>query len=329
MITYKDSKLILALGGEKKMNVHCSDRQKKKTAVWKCGCVLYRLQQIDLSRFEKGNIIVKNLRQKRILSDGTVKIYNYHYENIDVFGKGQIHLPVKGKKRHNPNDSNWKIRDGIVYRNEIEQRINNATIRLDRAIKELNSYKKSTEKLETMTTVMDSVKRAMANRKEYEKIKKIEAEKHGSFSCGSIYEINGLIVTDLGEEVRSKNECLFANKLREMNIPYLYEMSIGGGVLPDFTLFVEDKVYFVELFGKLNDEEYREKQKEKIKKYEEMDIFTGGQLVLIDVTMGFSMPIIEGLLREIIENGAPEKMIAGYSRHKYDQIEARKRACFD
>ena len=87
------------------------------------------------------------------------------------------------------------------------------------------------------------------------------------------------------------NECLFANKLREMNIPYLYEMSVGGGVLPDFTLFIEDKVYFVELFGKLNDKVYREKQKEKIKKY--------------------------------------EKMILGYSRCKYDKIEARKRACFD
>lgn len=311
------------------MKVHCSDRQKRKTAVWNCGCVLYRLQEIDLSRFEKGNVIVKNLRQKRILADGTVRIYNYHYENIDVFGKGQIHLPVKGKKRHNPNDSKWKIRDGIVYRNEIEQRIKNATIQLERAIKELNSYKRSTEQLETMASVMDSVKRAMANRKKYEKIKKIEEEKHNYSGCGSVYEINGLIVTDLGEEVRSKNECLFANKLREMNIPYLYEMSVGGGVLPDFTLFIEDKVYFVELFGKLNDKVYREKQKEKIKKYEEMDIFAGGQLVLVDVTMGISMPIIEELLREIIENGAPEKMRLGYSRCKYDKIEARKRACFD
>ena len=302
-----------------------SDRKKIKTEVWKYGCILYRLQQIDLSKFEKGNIIVKHSQQKRVLADGSEKIYTYHYENIDVFGKGQFHLPVRGDKRHNPDDPKWKIRDGIMYRNEIERRINNATAQLEGAVCELNSYKKSTEKLETVAEVLAKVGRAMENWDRCEKDKREDA-KRKNYGYGAMYEIDGLIVTDLGEEVRSKNECLFANKLREMGIPYLYEMSIGGGVLPDFTMFIDEKVYFVELLGKMNDEKYRENLQIKISKYEEMGIHVGGQLVMIDTTMGFSMPVVEKILEEIIENGAPEEIVLGYNRKKHDLIVARKKA---
>ena len=306
------------------MKIHCSDRGKRKAEVWECACLLFRLQQIDLSRFERGNIIVKKSFQKRILSDGSIKVYEYHYENIDIFGKGQIHLPVRGKKRHNPNDPRWRMRDGIRYRNDIEFRIKNATIKLEKAIQELNSYKKSTENLETIEDVMISVRRAMGNKEKYEKIQKEKQRKFGRDFSG--YKIDGLIVTDLGEEVRSKNECLFANKLREMNIPYLYEMSIGGGVVPDFTLFIEDKVYFVELLGMMEKDDYKANQKEKIRKYREMNICMGKQLVLIDVTMGFSTPIIEGILSRIVADSVPEEIVVGFNRKKHDKILARKKA---
>ena len=154
------------------MKVHYSDREKRKVEVWESACLLFRLQQIDLSRFERGNIIVKKSFQKRVLQDGRVKVYEYHYENIDIFGKGQIHLPVRGKKRHNPNDPRWRMRDGIRYRNDIEFRIKNATIKLEKAIQELNSYKKSTENLETIEDVMISVRRAMGNKEKYRRIQK-------------------------------------------------------------------------------------------------------------------------------------------------------------
>ena len=308
------------------MKVHCSDREKRKVDVWESACLLFRLQQIDLSRFERGNIIVKRSFQKRVLSDGSVKVYEYHYENIDIFGKGQIHLPVRGKKRHNPNDPKWRMRDGIRYRNDIEFRIKNATIKLEKAIQELNSYKKSTENLETIEDVMISVRRAMGNKEKYRRIQKEREEQRCRNKSFSEYEIDGLIVTDLGEEVRSKNECLFANKLREMNIPYLYEMSIGGGVVPDFTLFIEDKVYFVELLGMMEKDDYRAAQAEKIKKYEAMNIFLGGQLIFIDVTMGFSTPVVTKILQQIIARGAPDKIVAGYNRTKHDRILAQKAA---
>lgn len=306
------------------MKIHCSDRAKRKAEVWECACLLFRLRQIDLSRFERGNIIVKKSFQKRVLKDGTVRIYEYHYENVDIFGKGQIHLPVRGKKRHNPKDPKWQVRDGIRYRNDIEFRTKNAEKRLQTAIQELNSYKKSTEKLETFENVMDLVQRAMGNKEKYQKIQNEEAQWRKRYGRISEYEVDGLIVTDLGEEVRSKNECLFANELQEMNIPYLYEMNIGGGVVPDFTLFIEDKVYFVELLGMMDKEDYRENQMEKIKKYDEMDIFVGDQLVLIDVTMGFNVPIIKGILTRIVAKKLPVKIVKGYDRTKHDKLKAKK-----
>lgn len=308
------------------VKMHCSDREKRKAEVWERACLLFRLQQIDLSRFERGNIIVKTSFQKRVLRDGSVKVYKYHYENIDIFGKGQIHLPVRGKKRHNSKDPRWRTRDGIRYRNDIEMRIKNAEKRLENAVSEYNSYKRSSETLETVENVMQLVRRAMGNKEKYERIRKEEAERRAYYKSFSEYEIDGLIVTDLGEEVRSKNECLFANKLQEMKIPYLYEMNIGGGVVPDFTLFIEDKVYFVELLGMMDKEGYRASQREKIRKYEEMNIFMGEQLVFIDVTMGYSAPIIKEIIRQLVSGKVAAEPICGYDRTKHDKILARKAA---
>ena len=82
------------------MNIHCSDRKKRAAEVWQQACILNRLLEIDLTRFPKGNVITKNSRQKRILSNGEKRIYKYHYQIVDVFGVGQFHLPVKNKDRY-------------------------------------------------------------------------------------------------------------------------------------------------------------------------------------------------------------------------------------
>ena len=46
---------------------------------------------------------------------------------------------------------------------------------------------------------------------------------------------------------------------------------------------------------------------------------------MIDTTMGFSMPVIEKILDEIIAGRAPEKIVLGYNRKKHDLIAARKK----
>ncbi|MBR5785314.1 MAG: hypothetical protein IKY41_01270, partial [Clostridia bacterium] len=83
---------------------------------------------------------------------------------------------------------------------------------------------------------------------------------------------------------------------------------------------------FVELLGMMEKDDYRAAQAEKIKKYEAMNIFLGGQLIFIDVTMGFSTPVVTKILQQIIARGAPDKIVAGYNRTKHDRILAQKAA---
>ena len=96
------------------------------------------------------------------------------------------------------------MRDGIRYRNDIEFRIKNATIKLEKAIQELNSYKKSTENLETIEDVMISVRRAMGNKEKYRRIQKEREEQRCRNKSFSEYEIDGLIVTDWGRKSGQK-----------------------------------------------------------------------------------------------------------------------------
>ena len=78
------------------MRYHESDRGKRASELWRDACCLHHLLQINLERYPKGNVIRKQSVQKRVLRDGKEKTYTYYYENVDVWGEGQYHLPVSG-----------------------------------------------------------------------------------------------------------------------------------------------------------------------------------------------------------------------------------------
>ena len=121
------------------------------------------------------------------------------------------------------------------------------------------------------------------------------------------------LVTDYGERVRSKNECLFACKLRELGIPYLYEMAVGEQ-RPDFTIFIGEEMYFVELLGMMDREEYREELEERLERYRRMKIYPGERLVLIDMTEGVDMRHVEEVLRGLCIGKAPPGIEAAYEK---------------
>ena len=108
------------------------------TTIWELGCVLYNLYKINLDGYPEGNVITKRSVQRRLLSGGHWYEYVYYYENVDVFGVGQLHLPVKNKgERKNPNDIRWKLRDKIMYRRQIENRRKSNLELLENAIKSI------------------------------------------------------------------------------------------------------------------------------------------------------------------------------------------------
>ena len=307
------------------------DSDKLLAELYQQANILNNLLEIDLTKIPKGNVIIKHHVRRHITASGEERIYKYAYAVLDIFGEKQIHLPMKNKARYQKeNDARWELRDAVVYRNDVEQRIEFLQKQVKGKIRALNSCKSSKEEGETFEHVMEQVKQAAAAHKECagEKQQRTLDELNRPHRDPT-FDINGLIVTDLGEEVRSKNECIFANKLHEMGVPYLYEMEVTNVGLPDFAVFINQKVYFIELLGRLNQKEYRDRQAEKAAKYSAANIRVGENLVLIDVTHGISVPAIEKIIQNLIAGRVPDSLVRGYTTKKYKEKQAWLKAYSD
>ncbi|MCW1938930.1 hypothetical protein OMD49_00765 [Bacillus anthracis] len=64
------------------------------------------------------------------------------------------------------------------------------------------------------------------------------------------WDLNKIYVTQKGERVRSKSEVIIANMLFASGIEYEYEKEIitsnGKKICPDFTLYKNDRIYYLE-----------------------------------------------------------------------------------
>ncbi len=107
------------------------------------------------------------------------------------------------------------------------------------------------------------------------------------------------------ERVRSKSEIIIADTLARYNIPYRYEAPIQvkgfGTVYPDFTALnvKKKKEIFIEHFGMLDDEDYRENALRKLTVYEKNGIFLGDNLIITWETL--QQPLNVNNLRDKIK----------------------------
>ena len=97
---------------------------------------------------------------------------------------------------------------------------------------------------------------------------------------GKIYD------TRNGEKVRSKTEAILADMFLELGIPYHYEKALllnkGRVRYPDFTMLkikTREEIY-LEHFGLLDDEGYRNKCLHKLDEYRDNGIFPGKNLII-------------------------------------------------
>lgn len=108
----------------------------------------------------------------------------------------------------------------------------------------------------------------------------------GNYARRSSYEISHENKTDRGEYVRSKSELIIANMLYRDGIPYEYERPVmlknKSIKYPDFTVLNTrtGKEYLFEHFGMMDDPEYRFKNLEKIKDYENSGYIQGINLIM-------------------------------------------------
>ena len=292
------------------MNFHVSDRGRRAAELWQAACALFNLLQIDLSGYPQGSVITKNSRQRRKLKSGDVKWYTYHYENIDVKGVGQFHLPVK-MKGISVDGGLWETRHKILYRNSTENRIRYLDSQIQDLIRNVNYSQSSTAAQVTYDSIMGLAGQAMRCRGMYDICRKrarkqlLESDKWKNFFDESMLRCT----TNLGEPVRSKNECLFANKLTELGIPYVYEMILRNEVSPDFTVFINDRVIFIELLGMMDGDDYPQHLEDKIVKYYSLNIIPGKNLMLINMTGRIDMRCLEELILGLFGGAIPDKIV--------------------
>ena len=122
------------------------------------------------------------------------------------------------------------------------------------------------------------------------------------------FEDTPILITEGGEEVRSKSEKILADKFYSCGIPYRYEYPLNlkgyGIVYPDFTLLnvKERKEIFFEHFGMMDNPEYCQKAIQKLETYAKNGIHIGKNLLVTFETLQkpLDIKVVEQLLEEFI-----------------------------
>ncbi len=122
-----------------------------------------------------------------------------------------------------------------------------------------------------------------------ERIKKWQEEPYERWEITDD-DVQGMIITDRGERVRSKSEKIIADALYRRGIPYRYEypLKLRSGrhfvpVRPDFLVLslrtMEEMI--IEHLGMMDDETYYERSMVKIDMYEKNGYLIGQKLLLL------------------------------------------------
>ena len=106
------------------------------------------------------------------------------------------------------------------------------------------------------------------------------------FNASTDFPEEKIYETRRGEMVRSKSEVMIADMYNDLGIPYRYEceVKLKNGIVkyPDFTLYHASRrtVFYHEHLGRLDKEDYRERNMKKFRLYEASGIFIGKNLLV-------------------------------------------------
>jgi hypothetical protein len=132
---------------------------------------------------------------------------------------------------------------------------------------------------------------------------------HAPYDRSSYPMPAGAYKTKRGEYVRSRAEYIIANMLYDLHIPYRYECAFyladGSVVYPDFTIMhpVTHELYYIEFFGKMDEEEYAAINFNKIRNYAMTKEFPRFLLIFDHRDAPFNTDMLLEILRNTFLDG--------------------------
>ena len=110
--------------------------------------------------------------------------------------------------------------------------------------------------------------------------------------------------TKKGELVRNRAECLIANTLFDLNIPYRYECGVtlpdGSTMYPDFTILHPEtlEIFYLEYFGMMDDPDYAAGAFIRIRRYANSPIFPKLIMIFDHCDAPFNMDTLLNVLKQ-------------------------------
>lgn len=226
-----------------------------------------RLSRLDDPSVPEGVLTFKHATMRYRKKDGTVSVYHYSYPYLRT-GKTQRY--VKPEKREQI-CTIMKVR-------ELLKLIAKGIRRLMRLL-----YDRLPRPEQPREAELRSAYYAAAG----------EAEEHRAAKREPVS--SELYLSAQGDQMQSREECMVADNLYAMGVPYLYEPKLPtpGGTYryrnPDFKVFTFERPYLMELMGIVDNPSYETRIEEKLRDYEKAGIRSGENLLLFRNTQRYGI----------------------------------------
>lgn len=260
----------------------------------------------------KGTLLQKKQFRKKA---GKIYSYTYHYIQTSEYKDGKRKI----KKQYVPKDKLPQVMEALQKESDTKgqrkMELQESAERLKESEKQLQNYIHNGILPDIKTLEQEARRRYELQKqaKAYREKEVIRAQENPAYK----------IMTQAGELVLSKNECIVANILYHQNIPYFYEKPLrlkprkdGAPVVlrPDFTVKVDGKEIYIEILGMLEKEEYATSWEYRLATYKINDIRLGKNLVALEFPSADQHQTIDCLqvlhvLCEIMKNRIPENIV--------------------
>ena len=226
-----------------------------------------RLSHLDDPSVPQGVLTYKHATMRYAKKDGTISVYHYAYP----------YLRVDKKQRYLKPGERERI-CFIMQIREVRKMISKGIRRLMRLLFDRLPKPEQPKEAELREAYYAASQ---------------EAEDHRASKRGAVASEEYLSAQ--GDRMQSREECMTADNLYAMGIPYKYEPKVPtpegqyGYRSPDFEVFTFGKRYFMELMGVVDNPEYEAKIREKLKDYEKVDVRSGENLLLFRNTQRYGI----------------------------------------